>query len=318
MNVALIGFSHSGKTSYTAAMYDGFFGDDVKGFSIVAESCSDSSELLLIAKDIKNGKYPLGTIKQEIYDFTLKYEGHELTSFRWIDYCGGTLDAISNGAYEEEYDELMEFVFEASALIFLFDASSFLGPLGSELDEQLRFANALIQQVSAARKEKTKLPVSFVLTKFDKCEKIEGGGVDAILESTPGKTLTRILEDIEKSKVICGLLTGTIAGINSNVQYPLMMSMCLPLQEECIRLKREAEKAQEEGDRHASERCITDEIWGFITDDATHRELAEWSYDAAKQASERYERILAAINKLSEVLVDANNKYIRLYFSKEG
>lgn len=307
MNIAMIGFSRSGKTSYMASMYDWFFKNSVEGFSIVAESSSASDALLSIAADIRNGKYPPGTAIQDQYDFTLKYDGDELTSFKWIDYRGGLLDSIANGTDQDflelnEYSELVKFVSESSALIVFLDSTSFLGPAGGAIEEQLRVVNALIQQVSASRDGDTMLPVSFVLTKLDKSLKKEGD-LDAILMSRPGKTLTRILEDISNSSVISALLTGTVVGPECvNISYPLLMSMCSALREECALAQKEFEKAKEECQRFANKAGFWDDICSAVKDEISYRELAVRRYNSAMQSAEKHDKIIPALKKLAEVL----------------
>lgn len=307
MNIAMIGFSRSGKTSYMAAMYDWFFRNSVEGFSITTESESASNALLSLAAEIKNGNYPPGTAIQDKYEFKLKFAGTDLTEFKWLDYRGGLLDAIANGTDQDvlemnEYGELVKFVAASSALIVFLDSTSFTGRSGAAIEDQLRVVNALMQQVSATRDVNTMLPVSFVLTKLDKSVK-KAGDLDEILLSHAGTTLRKLLEDVEKSNVLSALLTGTVVGPESlNITYPLLMSMCSALREECIRAKKEFDKANEECERFADKAGVWDDFKSAVKGEISYRELAIRRLNSAMQSAEKHDAIIPALKKLAAML----------------
>lgn len=310
MNVAMIGFSRSGKTSYMAAMYDWFSKNSVEGFSIEAKSDSAGRALLALADRIRGGIYPPGTAIQDKYEFRLKFKGVDLADFEWLDYRGGLLDAILEGADQDytaldDYESLAKFIAKASALIVFLDSTDFIGPPSAAIEAQLRVVNALVQQVAATRSNGVPLPVSFVLTKIDRSMKTSGDRAK-ILNTRAGRTLKRVLDDMAGSDTLSAMLTGTAVGPDcQNIAYPLLMSMCSALREERARVAKEYKTAAEEHDRFAGKAGVWDDICSFFKEEITYRELAQDRLESANELADRHNRIIPALDKIDEILQTA-------------
>ncbi len=168
MNILMVGHSGAGKTSFMAGMYKDL-GDSSKksDYGIRAKNWRQKESLERMAKDLAAGKYPAGTDVQEKYEFSFVYKGDELIPFTWIDYRGGILLSDSPDD-ENEMNQFKEAIKGADALIVFLDGQK-LSQRFKGREEYLILMSCIEQSLSVSHS--SWLPISFVVTKCDICDK---------------------------------------------------------------------------------------------------------------------------------------------------
>ncbi len=118
MRIVMIGHSHAGKTTYMAMMYS-LMNKGYRGFRIVADDGARHAELLRNAQAIELERYPPPTSRHSEYDFTLYFEGREVSSFTWNDYRGGAIMERSTSA---DTAKLLREIASSDAVVIFADA----------------------------------------------------------------------------------------------------------------------------------------------------------------------------------------------------
>ena len=198
----LLGPQEVGKTCFLAGLYY-TFRSALNGFSL---SCIDEEQrvaLDLLCKDLGKGNFPQGTGGSTKYHFKLRKAHREKFEFDWYDYRGKMLEE-GGSDNQEEYDDLMSVVKDASCILICVD--------GSWLSKDKNKSVNLIQDKSYVINNFLNSyidnkgilpPICVVITKYDTCEwKYEQVYFDAIKESFP------FFEDAKTPVFICPICIG--------------------------------------------------------------------------------------------------------------
>lgn len=115
----MLGHSNAGKTTYMAMMYQLMNIEGYRGFRIVATDPDRHAELLENARAIRLDRYPPLTARHSEYDFTLYFEGREISDFTWNDYRGG---AIMERSTSPDTAALLKDLAASDAIVIFADA----------------------------------------------------------------------------------------------------------------------------------------------------------------------------------------------------
>lgn len=115
----MLGHSNAGKTTYMAMMYQLMNIQGYRGFRIVATDPHRHAELLENARAIQFDRYPPLTARHSEYDFTLYFEGREISDFTWNDYRGG---AIMERSTSPDTAALLKDLAVSDAIVIFADA----------------------------------------------------------------------------------------------------------------------------------------------------------------------------------------------------
>ena len=122
LNVMMVGFSGTGKTSYMGAMYKIFNQRGYNGFRIRATDDVHHRAFSSIGRRLSEGIYPDGTDVRDIYEFELRHNNEDVLRFNWMDYRGGVLSERGNSELEQVVDQIVK----ADALMVFIDTPRFV------------------------------------------------------------------------------------------------------------------------------------------------------------------------------------------------
>lgn len=312
VNVMMIGFPASGKTSYMASLYHRFSAETVAGFNIQCCSSHNHNILSRLGKNIQKGIYPDSTDFMSKYSFHLQYNGETILPFNWSDYRGSSL--ISS--YEVAKDVLDE-INQADAMIIFLDSTSFIGKESRSIVKTVKRVYQLMQFAVQNKSEERNFPISLVITKADAVD------FSQLAQSEAMKIITtQIIPTIAQSKSVCGLFTFTVVGPTcAYIEYPFIFSMWWCLKNRCVECAQLAQqyldeyhKCVKEAEEHADNMGIIDSGFSLLFGVPSERELAE---QKAQSAKEKYgqvcnmvtemKKIEAPIDLLAQIMKDSND-----------
>lgn len=120
--VLVFGGRAAGKTTYLASMYNAMH-SGMNGISLSANNLEQHKQLQSIHQklfDRNNRVWPMVSLEPQVYPFTVKKEGKELTQFQWVEYPTDALDPCFGMA-----DVIEQQCSKATCLIVLIDGKSF-------------------------------------------------------------------------------------------------------------------------------------------------------------------------------------------------
>ncbi|MCI9404846.1 MAG: hypothetical protein HFJ22_05395 [Clostridia bacterium] len=186
MNITILGYTGSGKTTYLSAMLSRFFDEDVDGFRINQEYDNDSIDEFVIQNaritryNSKNGsvysniKFPPATDSNEItiIPCNLTYNNDSVLNFNIIDYPGGRLRNIAQGDTDNNLEKLASLLFTSDVAIVFIDAEqlSYFGSNMSIARNKLGvnyIREILISATQKSKESNRNLQTIFVLSKID-------------------------------------------------------------------------------------------------------------------------------------------------------
>lgn len=296
VNVMMIGFPASGKTSYMASLYHRFSSETVAGFNIQCTCSHNHENLVRLGKNIQSGVYPGSTDFLSKYSFYLRYEGKTVLPFNWHDYRGGAL--ISS---YEVAKEVLDEINQADALIVFLDATSFVGSASRKAVKTVKRVYQLIQFAVQNKPQDIRFPISIAITKADAVD------LSQLVESEPMKMITsQIIPTVSQSKSVCGLFTFTVVGPTcAYIEYPFIFSMWLCLQNKFIEYTKIANQCAEEyqgclrdANEHWKKSGLIDSFMSFMVDEPSHRELAIRKQESAFNNLKHATDILDELKKI--------------------
>ena len=277
MNVMMIGFSGTGKTSYMGAMYGQWNNESSDSFSVRAKSDSQHLNLLSLSNKLKRGRYPTGTDMLDRYDFTLAYKGCSILDFSWIDYRGGVLSERGSS----EMQSVISAINGAHALIVFLDMTQFVSnPSGTGLIVK-RLSRLLQNALSDIQNRcNCSFPISIVLTKADMVTDF-----DAIANSKVYKMLIDIISSLRENEQLSIMLTLTAINADGSmgVQYPFVHSLVWGLAEYKTAMDIELGRMAEREERLRNEGGFWDEIWSSFKGEKSKCDLADEEWQRMQQ-----------------------------------
>lgn len=120
--VLVFGGRAAGKTTYLASMYNAMH-SGMNGISLSANNLEQHRQLQSIHQKLFDGNnrvWPKVSLEPQVYPFTVKKEGKELTQFQWVEYPTDALNPCFGMA-----DVIEQQCSKATCLIFLIDGKSF-------------------------------------------------------------------------------------------------------------------------------------------------------------------------------------------------
>lgn len=300
INVMMIGFPSSGKTSYMAAVYNRFCSTPVAGFQLKATDDYAHQAFITLGEELRNGYYPKSTDIRSRYNFNLLYDKDVVLNFNWNDYRGGVLAESSN-----ETQQVVNDIISSDALIIFLDSTKFY-----EYDDRRmisimkRIQNLMMNTLSKKANGKC-FPISFVFTKLDEVD------IEKMVESDSFRLFTEnVIPLIRESQDVVGLFTGTIVGKeNLNIEFPFIFTMCMclssrlneykKLSEECIAL---IHNCSQEAQSYADSGGVIDSIVSFVCGVKSDLALAEEKLNELQNEYRRLAIICAESEKLEEPL----------------
>lgn len=296
VNVAMLGASGVGKTSFMAALYC-YLHDDAAGLSIRATKTAVDGELRRLGRAVAQGVYPPGTAFRTRYEFLLRLHAQPVLQFHWHDYFGQALDAPDT---EAQTRALLADLHAMDALLVFCDSSELQKPrsrMGNIL-AAVSLANAALTEVSRT------VSVVFVLTK-----------ADMVSEWTAKRLqpLEGLIAAIaSKPSVTASLVPVSCANVTSNVSLPLLFVL------HCAAQKAIAEHTESEAAADKRRRYWLEKSRGFVgflrelrdiwTDTPTDATLAEQCRAKAEQSR----RLRFALEPSVAALARASANVVRI------
>lgn len=302
LNVMMVGFSGTGKTSYMGAMYKIFNQRGYNGFRIRATDDAHHRAFASIGRRLSEGVYPDGTDIRDVYEFVLRYNNEDVLHFNWMDYRGGVLNERGNDELKLVVDQIVK----ANALMVFFDTPRFLSETRQSVKLLTRIQN-LIQMAISQMKGDDRLVVSFVLTKTD------------CVHDWPQLRMTeawnryfeivRMLMDNER---VIGLMSYTSVGRECvNVEYPFLHCMTKGLLMQIEQLAERQSKAIERANRYAAEGGPIDETITWLKNVFGSRkykskwDLAILEQKRAEKAYQEFEWLKGPAEKIVDLIQSA-------------
>jgi hypothetical protein len=159
VNIAMLGASGVGKTSFMARLYSRLQ-EDVCGLSIRATQSAVHDDLKQLGAAVARGSYPPGTAFRTDYEFLLLLRGEAALRFHWHDYFGQALDRVDT---DTQTHALLRDLETMDALLLFCDADDLRKGRSGIVNilAAMSLANAALSATPRA------INVVFVLTKAD-------------------------------------------------------------------------------------------------------------------------------------------------------
>jgi Double-GTPase 2 len=271
----MLGHSNAGKTTYMAMMYH-FMNKGYEGFSITADDPGRHAELLANARAIIAGRYPPPTSHHSEYDFTLSFEGREVSAFTWSDYRGGALMERSTSA---ETATVLREIASSDAVVIFADAEELVTNRDShgDVDELVDLMHRAIEERSNAK------PLVLAFTKADLIRKTADWAI--VLE--PFEKVMRAMDT--SSNVKGTAVTVACTAKPKAVQVPVLWCLSYALANRAKALHDDVTYYQGRADHHAR------------NDTLTNRIVSWWNSDESEH-QKQLRNLARAQEKLAEVL----------------
>lgn len=160
LDIAMLGISNAGKTSYVAAMY-GEMSKSSGPFSVQAKRTADHQSLARNASRLLSGTYPAPSDRRKSYDFTLFYERSPLVDFVWRDYRGGALTELSDESSQAR--QLRADLAQVDGVVIMVDCTQLL----DRVHARTKLRPVISSAVRVLTERTWVTPVVIALTKWD-------------------------------------------------------------------------------------------------------------------------------------------------------
>lgn len=302
LNVMMVGFSGTGKTSYMGAMYEIFNRRGYNGFRIRAIDNAHHKALSSIGRQLSKGIYPDNTDIRDVYKFDLFYNDENILRFNWTDYRGGVLGERGN----DELGQVVSQIVKADALIVFLDTPRFVSESVASVRLLARIQHLI--QTAISHMKNDFLVVSFAMTKFDCID-----DRDKLEESSAWKRFNELTRMLSENEKVVWLASATSVGsICWNVEYPFLRSMSMGLALRMGQLAQKRNTAKRRADRYASEGGVFDEIGtffkkAFVNPNAKSKwDRAEEEFQKAKRLYEKLEKLQPPLERIDEAITNAS------------
>lgn len=302
LNVMMVGFSGTGKTSYMGAMYEIFNQRGYNGFRIQAIDDAHHKAFSSIGHRLSKGIYPDNTGIRDVYEFDLLYNDENILRFNWTDYRGGVLGECGN----DELGQVVSQIVKADALIVFLDTPRFVSEPAESVKLLARIQHLIQSAISHMRNDF--LVVSFAMTKSDCIDDRK-----KLLKSSSWKRFNELTCMLSENEKVFGLASTTRVGSTFwNVEYPFLHSMSMGLRLRMGQLEQKCNKAREKANKYEVEGGVFDEIGTFfkklfVDSDAKSKwDRAREESQKAKSLSEKFEKLLPPLERIHETITNAD------------
>lgn len=291
LNVMMVGFSGTGKTSYMGAMYRIFNQSGYNGFRISAVDNDNHRALLSMGRRLLEGVYPEGTDIRDVYEFELFHNNEDLLRFNWMDYRGGVLNERGNSELRDVVDQIVK----ADALMVFVDTPRLLSE-PDESEKLLRRIQLLLQNAISAIKNNL-LVVSFVMTKADCVDDYE-----VLSKSSAWQRCANILKMLGENENVFGVVSFVKVGREcENVEYPFLHTMSMGLKMRIEQIAKELVDAVEKAKRYNEDGSLFDEVGTFFKKIfVNERSKSKW--DLGNEEIAKADRLYRKFEKLENPL----------------
>lgn len=302
LNVMMVGFSGTGKTSYMGAMYEIFNRRGYNGFRIRAIDNAHHKAFSSIGRRLSKGIYPDNTSIRDVYEFDLFYNDENILRFNWTDYRGGVLGERGN----DELGQVVSQIVKADALIVFLDTPRFVSEPAASVKLLAKIQHLI--QAAISHMKNDFLVVSFAMTKFD-CI----GDCGKLVKSPAWNRFNEITRMLSENEKVFGLKSTISVGSTClNVEYPFLRSMSMGLLLRMKQLAQKCDAAKERADRYASEGGVFDEIGTFFkkvfvdSDAESKLDRAMVELQKAVRHYEKFEKLQPPLERINEAIMNAS------------
>jgi len=245
MDIAMLGISNAGKTSYVTAMY----GEMSKAsglFSVRAQRQADHQLLTRNASELIRGKYPPLSDHRSVYGFTLHYERAPFLDFVWRDYRGGALTELSDESAQA--GQLRADLASADGVVILIDST--------QLMDRVRARTKLRPVIAAAvrvlTQRTTTTPVVIALTKWDLVSGRQGQ-----VEAIAADVLGDLVGALHDSEHVHGCMVPIACGPESvNIELPVLWCIHIGVLEHFYTVAWEAQMSEQRAAQALGQRGV--------------------------------------------------------------
>lgn len=288
-DVAMLGNSRAGKTTYMRAMY-GKFQRPHNGFTLKANPDSEHQDLLQDFAKLSDGHYPdLSALRQK-YTFTLSHSDDAVIQFNWIDHRGG---AMIDKSEVVDAATLKADLKKASAIILFCDAHA----LASEDDDRIRMDKMCSLLTKALMEEQSTRAIVILLSKVDLID----GFTKEMIEPFEG-----LCAAIAASEHVKGTIVPVACGQHFfQVEIPALFALH-HLVVAGAETEHQAELAHRQRATDWRETAKQRGVWGriadFISMTPSDVEIAEAFEEKAEIRAKNYTSVLASAKSLNYYL----------------
>ena len=326
-----LGLSGSGKTCYVLGMYYEMC-VGVRGFTISTQnSTSAKLDRWMDKIDDETGpdRFPAGTdtTTVEDYCFNLSSKGEFIMTFHWLDYAGGMLQSKEENS--EVFSEIQESIRNSCALYVFIDGEDLCY---EDHDEKIKKVKRKSRKIANyinnfnVETQRSLPPVVFVVTKSDLCAPYlkEGeleGIVHDLFSGVYESGLTYITMVSLGKDIADDDYSGDVEPIN--IQTPFFIGIYHEFLKQCIELKREILKANDENKSAISQMQIDNEkianrnIFSRLLngDGSDERAYNNSSIEEARRNIESNKQLLSKYKRLmGTVMNELQQQHIRKHF----
>ena len=301
LNVMMVGFSGTGKTSYMGAMYKIFNQRGYNGFRIRATDDAHHRAFASIGRRLSEGIYPDGTDVRDFYEFELRHNNEDVLRFNWMDYRGGVLSERGNKELEQVVDQIVK----ADALMVFIDTPRFVSETTASVRLLTRIQHLIQNAISHMKNDC--FVVSFVMTKAD-C--VDDWAV--LRKSAAWDRYFDIVNMLSENENVLGLMSFTTVGQEcENVEYPFLHSMSMGLLMRIDQLAKKYNAAVKKANRYAEEGSVLNEIGTFFkkvfVDDSSKSkwDLAVEEMNKAERLYKKFEKLQTPLERIRDIIKNA-------------
>ena len=301
LNVMMVGFSGTGKTSYMGAMYKIFNQRGYNGFRIRATDDAHHRAFASIERRLSEGIYPDGTDVRDVYEFELRHNNEDVLRFNWMDYRGGVLSERGNKELEQVVDQIVK----ADALMVFIDTPRFVSETTASVRLLTRIQHLIQNAISHMKTDC--FVVSFVMTKAD-C--VDDWAV--LRKSAAWDRYFDIVNMLSENENVLGLMSFTTVGPEcENVEYPFLHSMSMGLLMRIDQLLKKYNAAVKKANRYAEEGSVLNEIGTFFkkvfVDDSSKSkwDLAVEEMNKAERLYKKFEKLQTPLERIRDIIKNA-------------
>jgi len=291
MRIVMLGHSNAGKTTYMAMMYQLMNVKGYRGFRIVAKDCDRHAELLDNARAIESDRYPPPTARHSEYDFTLHFEGREISDFTWSDYRGGAIMERSTSA---DTAALLNDVAASDAVVIFADAHELATSPGSHvnIEDLTDLMHRAIEERADAK------PLVLAFTKADLVRKTS----DWTSAVEPFEGVRRAMDTSRNVKATT--VTVSCGRKVKAVQVPVLWCLSYGLANEAKALRNRVAYYQRRADEHGENDTLFNRVgsWWRNEESEHHKQLqylarAEEKLAELAPLEDRAKELAAALTK---------------------
>jgi hypothetical protein len=170
MKITMLGGTGSGKTVFMSAMSQIFINSVTNGFVLRACPRSTTSAQIINRSiseidTIIDYKFPDGTTKTSVMNFTLFHNNREVIDIDWFDYKGGAVDELANGITTDSALQLKATLLASDIILVFIDCVVLATEKHMPRIKRLTNANniaSILNDIAVVRKDN----IIFLLSKF--------------------------------------------------------------------------------------------------------------------------------------------------------